>query len=130
MLKKICYIVIFIIIMLPFMVSDSPKLSGVCNNVLLYVGSNSSNAKIVEKSAFVFDIKGESGTLKSDVKIEHVLQNFNCKLLFTESVCGITNYYYSANLPYKINLYGKTVNLHIAVGNQTVIGSPIIFGGY
>lgn len=63
---------------------------------------------------------------------EELIAHFRAELLFEEEACGAVNYYlYSPMLGEGVELYGKEVNLHIAVrGNETAAGTPLIFGGY
>lgn len=76
------------------------------------------------------DINGESTTYGA-LDLENFLGKVNGKIEFTEKLSDSTNYYCSANLPYSVELYGKQINLHICVKEDSVIvASPIIFGGY
>ncbi|HIR39370.1 MAG TPA: hypothetical protein IAB90_03205 [Candidatus Coproplasma stercoripullorum] len=76
------------------------------------------------------DINGES-TAYPELDIAEFLDEVNGQIIFTEELTDSTNYYCSANLPYSVELYGKQINLHICVKEgQTIVASPIIFGGY
>ncbi len=61
-----------------------------------------------------------------------LLSSFNGEVLFIEEVCGRVSYYaYAEGLGEGIWLYGKKVNLHVAVGEGVcVVGTPIIFDGF
>ena len=75
-------------------------------------------------------INGES-TAYPELDIAEFLDEVNGQIIFTEELTDSTNYYCSANLPYSVELYGKQINLHICVKEgQTIVASPIIFGGY
>lgn len=76
-------------------------------------------------------VAGESARYEGDCAAE-IAARFGAKLQFTEEACGVVNYYmYAPALGGGVRLNGKTVNLHIAVGNgQTAAGTPLIFGGF
>lgn len=76
-------------------------------------------------------VAGESVRYAGDRQIE-LEKKFRARLLFTEEVCGIVNYYYeSPDFRESVMLYGRPVNLHIAVGGgKTTVGTPLIFGGF
>lgn len=61
-----------------------------------------------------------------------LISSFHGEVLFIEEVCGRTSYYaYAQELGEGICLYGKKVNLHVAVGEEEcVVGTPIIFDGF
>ena len=54
------------------------------------------------------------------------------EVVFIEEACGRTSYYaYAHGLGEGLWLYGKKVNLHVAVGEkECVVGTPIIFDGF
>ncbi|MBR2623387.1 MAG: YwmB family TATA-box binding protein [Clostridia bacterium] len=64
--------------------------------------------------------------------VKEIVQNYNAELLFCEEVNGITSYYaYTRDWSDGIYLYGRKVNLHVAIGEENLaVGAPIIFGGY
>lgn len=107
-----------------------------------YCNSASSQAKIVECYAglavcykyFLQDsLTGESVICARGETAEEVMEKYKARKLFTETVCGITNYYcYTELLPYETTLCGEKVSLHVAVNEEGVVkaGSPLIFGGY
>lgn len=73
---------------------------------------------------------GES-TLYRELDIDEFLKSVNGEVVFTEELSDSVNYYCTANLPYKVTLYGKEINLHVCVKKEGVkVASPIIFGGY
>ena len=76
-------------------------------------------------------VAGESARFAGDAS-EELLSRFRAQVLFIEKVCGVVNYYcYSPVLEGGVVLGGKTVNLHIAVGEDvTAAGTPVIFGGF
>ena len=103
-----------------------------------YIGNTSKNCRVVvtsgEKAALtrltLTDVSGESATYSS-FDWRTFLDEVNGKVLFCEELSDSVNYYCEADLPYRVELYGKTVNLHICVKDGSVtIGTPIIFGGY
>ncbi len=63
---------------------------------------------------------------------EELVASFRGEILFTEEACGRVSYYaYARGLGEGIWLYGKKVNLHVAVGEEIcVVGTPIIFDGF
>ena len=106
-------------------------------NYVFYCGTSSSDCKTVraDKNAkltriFLNNVCGEGAEFE-ELDINEFLLSVDGKVIFSESVAGITNYYCSANLPYSVTVDGAEINLHIAVCENTVkVGSPIIFGGY
>lgn len=102
-----------------------------------YLGSSSSNCRIVtvdDNAGLVLltlrDVRGEATTY-AELDVDSFLRDNGGRILFEEQLSDSVNYYCSADLPYEIELYGRTVNLHICVKDSGVtVGSPIIFGGY
>lgn len=76
-------------------------------------------------------VRGESVRYDGDKK-DALIARFCAKVLFTEEACGVVNYYcYSPLLRGGVRIYGRLVNLHIALsGEQTAVGSPLILGGF
>lgn len=76
-------------------------------------------------------VKGESVRYDGDEK-DALIARFRAKVLMTEEAAGVVNYYcFSPLLGEGVSLYGRTVNLHIAVSKtQTAVGTPLIFGGF
>lgn len=101
----------------------------------LYFGASSSAQCVqTERPALVKllnGVKGESVRYEGD-KYKELKEKFEAELLFTESVCGVTNYYlYSPLLGETVTINGYAVNLHLAVsGERTAAGTPLIFGGF
>lgn len=101
-----------------------------------YLGANSS-AQAVSSNNPALDklllgnVKGESVRYEGN-RYALLKEKYQAELLFTEEVCGIVNYYlYSSDFCGAVELNGCAVNLHIAVsGEETVIGTPLIFGGF
>lgn len=102
-----------------------------------YVGRTSSDCRVITVGAgaslallALKDVCGEATTFSS-LDIPAFLQSVGGKVLFEEELSDSVNYYCSADLPYSVELYGMTVNLHICVReNGVTVASPIIFGGY
>lgn len=107
-----------------------------------YCNSASSQAKIVNcySGCAVFykyilgdSLTGERVTYQGGRSVESVLEEYAAAVLFTEDTDGVKNYYcYSSAFPYATELYGETVNLHIAVNasGSVALGTPLIFGGF
>ncbi|MBR2442155.1 MAG: hypothetical protein IKB20_03730 [Clostridia bacterium] len=74
------------------------------------------------------DLEGKEGGMYA----LSLISSFDGEVLFIEEACGRTSYYaYAKGLGEGIWLYGKKVNLHVAVGENTcVVGTPIIFDGF
>ena len=103
-----------------------------------YVGNTSKNCRVVScrpaeaelTRLTLREVCGESATFSS-LDIDTFLEGVGGEILFKEEMDDSVNYYCAADLPYFVELYGKTVNLHICVREEGVtVGSPIIFGGY
>lgn len=101
-----------------------------------YTGANSSSLAVQTQTPaltkfLIGETAGESVRYKGDL-FEELKEKFRAELLFSETVCGITNYYlYSAALGEGVLINGVCVNLHIAVnGTYTAAGTPLIFGGF
>ena len=102
---------------------------------ILYLGSNSSNCKIEKTCDFKYfsPIKGENLTYQTtNFDLQENLKKYSAKLVITEKLNGIINYYaYTPYIKYCVMVGGKKVNLHFSVEEDIVnFGSPIIFGGY
>lgn len=101
-----------------------------------YTGANSSSLAVQTQTPaltklLLGETAGESVRYEGD-RFEELKEKFRAEVLFSETVCGITNYYlYSAALGEGVLLNGVCVNLHIAVnGTYTAAGTPLIFGGF
>ncbi len=108
------------------------------NSYTFYLGDTSKNCRVVTASGNSAMIKrltltgvcGESATYSS-FDWEAYLEEVNGKVIFCEELDDSVNYYCEADLPYSVNLYGKSINLHVCVKESGVtVGTPIIFGGY
>ena len=117
-----------------FIVLRSPKLEQGLSYTF-YLGESSSARAVTSKSPlaklFLGDVKGESAVYCGD-RYEEFAQKYGAKLLFTERLNGVVSYYlYSPKMGKGVALGGETVNLQIAVSDgQTVVGTPLIFGGW
>lgn len=107
---------------------------------IFYSDSASSNARITLSSAAdaaetkkkLKGITGESVVYLDGEEAFLQAEKYGARLLFRESACGVTNYYYySPRLGGAVDLLGYAVNLHIAIKEGgAAVGSPLIFGGY
>ena len=61
-----------------------------------------------------------------------IVERYRAVVLFEEEIDGIKCLYaYAEGLGNGVTVYGKRVNLHIAVkNNRCAVGTPMIFGGY
>ena len=80
-------------------------------------------------------VKGESVVLKERVDeagIQDILRRYNASVLWTEEVDGVLSYYcYTPCFQESVQINNRKVNLHIATKEErTILGSPIIFGGF
>lgn len=106
-------------------------------NYTFYCGTSSADCREVRttinaelKRLTLNDVCGES-TEYDNFDLLDFLKSVDGKVVFTEELSDSVNYYCTANLPYSVNLYGKKINLHICVRDDTTkVASPIIFGGY
>lgn len=101
-----------------------------------YLGANSSSLAVQTDTPALTKLllgntAGESARYGGD-RYEELKKKFCAELLFSETACGITNYYlYSPALGGGVMLGGVCVNLHIAVSETyTAAGTPLIFGGF
>ena len=106
-------------------------------NYTFYCGTSSADCREIratfnaelERIALT-NVCGESAEYDS-FDLEGFLKGINGNVVFVEELSDSVNYYCTADLPYSVNLYGKTINLHVCVRSDTVkVASPIIFGGY
>ncbi|MCM1441738.1 MAG: hypothetical protein NC131_21385 [Roseburia sp.] len=101
----------------------------------LYFGTSSSAQCVRTENPLLYKLtcapKGESVRYEGE-RYAELKEKFGATLLFTENVCGVTNYYlYSPILGEPVFLNGHAVNLHLAVSaEQTAAGTPLIFGGF
>lgn len=102
-----------------------------------YCGTSSADCKVVTVQSgaaaaklCLKNICGEATTYEN-FDLESFLEKVGAKVVRCEPYSDSVNYYCTANLPYSVNLYETTINLHICVrGNTAKVASPIIFGGY
>lgn len=75
---------------------------------------------------------GESVFIDKYVDYSKIFLKYDAELCFTEELEeGVSYYGFSKELKYKKQINGKIINLHVFVGkNYTVVGTPIIYGGY
>jgi hypothetical protein len=61
-----------------------------------------------------------------------IVERYRAVVLFEEEIDGIKCLYaYAEGFGNGVTVYGKRVNLHIAVkNNRCAVGTPMIFGGY
>ncbi len=117
-----------------FAVLRSPKLER-GERYTFYLGENSSARTVTSCSPlaalFLGDVKGESVVYRGD-RYSEFAEKYHAELLFTETVNGAVGYYlYAPRFGEGVVLGGKKVNLQIAVdGDCTVVGTPLIFGGW
>ena len=105
-----------------------------------YLDSASSQSLIkTELTAWdLFRVQGESVcfTIKEETDnfARSLVERLDGEIRFTEALDGTVSYYaYIPKWGQGITLYGKQVNLHIAVSvdeKQCKVGTPIIFGGF
>lgn len=118
-----------------------PRLSFLSGERTYYLDSASSQSLIKTKLTAwdLFRVKGESVGFALTEETENtedfarlLVLRHGGEILFTEEIDGTVSYYaYIPAWGKGIALYGKQVNLHIAVSEkQCKVGTPIIFGGF
>ena len=120
--------------------ANAVKLQGVEGERIFYLRSASSQGLRAETLTIetLFCIKGESVTFclgegqNEWREARKIMKKYRAERVFEECVCGVTSYYcYTPQWTGGIVVGGRTVNLHIAVGEGRVtVGTPIIFDGY
>lgn len=126
--------------------AHTSKLSFLQGERAYYLDSRSSQSLIKTKLTAwdLFRVKGESVcfTLTEETETTETTEDFarslvsryGGEILFKEEIDGTVSYYaYIPAWGQGITLYGKQVNLHIAVSledNRCAVGTPIIFGGF
>lgn len=106
-------------------------------NYTFYIGNSSKDCREVTVNSDaalirlgLTEVCGEA-TEYSDFDLESFLKSVNGKIIACEKLSDSVNYYCTADLPYSVNLYGTSINLHVSVrGDKAKVASPIIFGGY
>ena len=114
------------------------RLSFLSGERAYYLDSASSQSLIKTKLTAwdLFRVKGESVcfTIKEEKEAfaRSLVKRYGGEILFIEELDGTVSYYaYVPKWGRGIALYGKQVNLHIAVSeNRCKVGTPIIFGGF
>lgn len=129
MLKKLGSIIVLAILLFAHLQSNG-----------LFFGETAKIVKGEKSSGEFYSLKnlpfhqktGIYKTYDSNCNYVEVIKKYDAKLMFIESVDGVTSYYfYSKKLPFKEVVKNKKVNLQIAITKETItIGSPIIYGGY
>lgn len=124
-------VLLFALALLP----QKPTFSG-AESYRIFVGDSSKNCKEITTAhpavykAFLKNVSGESAVYSS-LDLNTFLSDNHAEIIFTEELSDSVNYYCKAPMPYSVWLYGEEINLHICVkADCTVVGSPIIFGGY
>ncbi len=136
----LCFLVILAMFCL-YNHSQKPLFTGVDGVYTFYLGSATSNAKIVTVDAgeaektknSLKDVEGESVAFSSESGYEiDIIKRYKAVEVKRESVNFTTNvYYYSDNIPYFVLVGGKKVNLHVSYSKDiTSVGIPFIFGSY
>ena len=116
------------------------RLSFLSGERAYYLDSASSQSLIkTQLTAWdLFRVQGESVCFTINEEKENfarsLVERCGGEILFIEEIGGAVSYYaYVPKWGQGITLYGKQVNLHIAVSvdeKQCKVGTPIIFGGF
>ena len=116
------------------------KLSALQGERAYYLDSASSQSLIKKELTplEIFRVKGESVCFtlmqEKEAFARSLVEDYGGKILFTEGVSGTVSYYaYVPAWGQGITLYGKRINLHIAISEEEgrcAVGTPIIFGGF
>lgn len=113
------------------------KLNGYTGARTYYLDSASSQSLQTDtlKGLQFLRVKGESVALQESLDgagIQDILRRYNALVLWTEEVDGVLSYYcYTPCFQESVQINNRKVNLHIATKEErTIIGSPIIFGGF
>lgn len=136
MLKnRLCIFLAIMVVCAVWFVSSEPLLFALDGKRSYYVGSSSSCALCTDNEVDlrVFTDKyGESVYLDREKNCEEIFSLVGAELVFVEEINeGISYYGYSTALPYKKTVNGDVVNVHVFIGEgYTVVGTPIIYGGY
>ncbi len=137
MFKRLMLLFLAVTILLAFLSLNSrPVFSDYSNKIELYFNSSSSMAQIVNidsfNKQFFFSVRGESFKVdKQAFDLENFLKEFSALMVFVEEIEeGVSYYAYSPKIKYRAKILGKTVNLHIFLGKQITVGSPLIFGSF
>lgn len=130
MFKKVFFSFLCVIILLSlFLKNDVSYLDKIGKINENYYGKYSSQCAFY-KSGLSFIKTGESVT--TYLTADEIIKEFSATIVHTETVGENVNIFaYSKRLPKKVRINGKVINLHIFLSkNQTVVGSPLIFGSH
>ena len=108
---------------------DSASSQGLQKNSLSILDIARVKGECVQTEIFTYT-QGRYLT-KSEIA-EEIIQKYQAEILFCEEAGGTLSYYgYVSAWSDGVWLYGRKVNLHVAVGEERLsVGTPIIFGGY
>ncbi len=104
-----------------------------------FVGDTSKDCRVITanpRSALLTRLTltgvcGECAVYPPDYDYENLMKDLGAEVVFCEELSDSVNYYCTARLPYRVELYGREINLHICVKEDGIAaGTPIIFGGY
>ncbi len=106
----------------------------------LYSEPNSSSIRVnvsenqtgIEKIKSILSVKAENVFVPSKCDLKEILFKYNARIVITERIGEITNYYCRAySLGSGVYVNGRLINLHIAVADYGyTLGSPIICGSF
>ena len=116
------------------------RFSSVEGERVFYLQSTSSQGLRKEKLSLfdIFKVRGESVkfayTQQTEEIVEEMTRRYGVEVVFTERVGDVVSYYgYTSAWKTSVFLYGKKINFHLAVRENThnaTMGTPIIFDGY
>ncbi len=131
------FFIMILSIICVYAINRKPTFIGYSNEFTLYVQSNSSNCvfRRVNSFGYLFNVNvfGESCKVeKSAFILDDFLDKFSAQIVLVEEVDGLTSYYaYSKDIRYLQVINGKKVNLHVAVGENTVtLATPVVYGSF
>ncbi len=129
MLKKFAVLTVAVSLFAIYIFSNGLFLG----KVATIVKEGKSSGAFIEKTVYPFEEKdGVFKIFSPSFDYLAFAKDYGCKLAFIERSSEITSYYfYTKRLPRFEVIKGEKINVHVAVSkDQTVIGSPIIYGGY
>lgn len=137
MFKKFFSLALAILLLATFSAFNAaPVFFDYADRLELYLGDAGSAGEIisVDKKDYFF-IKGISGeSFKADKEnfdLQDFLDELDAQIILVEKIeQGISLYAFSSKIKYRSQIDGKTVNLHIFVGQTITVGSPLIFGSF
>ena len=136
MFKKFLVVIISVLCLAnTYLANAQPIFKGYADNFELYVGGENTITILNVNEKFyplVFNVRGESfKTEAAEFDLDEFLLQFDARVLFTEEIeQGVSYYAYSSKIPYRRLVLGQTVNLHVFVGKQITVGSPLIYGSF